>query len=130
MPLQKRSSVFVVNDDPSMRASIKRLLRAHGVHATLFDSTKALLDHDDFGRALCIVIDVDLKGQSGIELRRSLLNDGVTVPIIFITGNDSEANRLAAIESGCIAYLNKPFTAQSFFEAVARARAAAPPPTP
>jgi FixJ family two-component response regulator len=124
MPLQKRSSVFVVDDDAAMRTSIERLLRAHGVDATLFDSTRALLDHDDFSEALCIIIDVDLNGQSGIALRRSLAGQGVTAPVIFITGNDSEANRLAAIDSGCIAYLNKPFTAQSFYEAVARARAA------
>lgn len=106
-----------------MRTSIERLLRAHGVDAKLFDSTEALLDHDDFSAALCIIIDIDLNGQSGIALRRSLAERGIAAPVIFITGNDSEANRLAAIESGCIAYLNKPFTAQSFFEAVARARA-------
>jgi len=123
MFLSKRSSVFVVDDDASMRISIKRLLREHGFIATLFGSTQALLDHDDFSNAICIIIDINLNGQSGIELRRSLANEGVAAPVIFITGNDSQANRLAAIESGCIAYLNKPFTAQSFIAAVERARA-------
>ena len=55
-------------------------------------------------------------------MRRSLAHQGVTAPVIFITGNDSEADRLAAIESGCIAYLSKPFTAETFLEAIARAR--------
>jgi FixJ family two-component response regulator len=121
--LQRRSSVFVVDDDASMRVSVKRLLREHGFSATLFGSTKALLDHDDFGKAICIVIDINLNDQSGIELRRWLMNERVTAPVIYITGNDSQVNRSAAIESGCIAYLTKPFTAQSFIESIERARA-------
>jgi len=122
MPLQERSSIFVVDDDSSMRTSIERLLNARGVDAILFDSTEALFDHGDLKSALCIIIDVDLNGLSGIALRRSLAHQGVTAPVIFITGNDSEADRLAAIESGCIAYLSKPFTAETFLEAIARAR--------
>lgn len=106
-----------------MRTSIKRLLREHGFSATLFDSTKALLDNGDFDEAICIIIDIDLNGQCGIELRRRLAEQGVTVPVIYITGNDNRANRLAAIESGCIAYLTKPFTARSFIESIERARA-------
>lgn len=118
-----RTSVFVIDDDFSVRTSIKRLLREHGFTATLFDSTKALLDHADFGQAVCIIIDIDLNGQSGIELRRRLAKEGVTAPVIYITGNDCRANRLAAIESGCVAFLTKPFTAQSFIESIERARA-------
>ena len=121
--LPKRSSVFVVDDDVSMRMSIKRLLREHGFSTTLFGSTKALLDHDDFSKAICIIIDINLNDESGIELRRSLANEGVTAPVIYITGNDSQANRSAAIESGCVAYLTKPFTAQSIIKSIERARA-------
>jgi FixJ family two-component response regulator len=121
--LWKRSSVFVVDDDASMRVSVKRLLREHGFSATLFGSSKALLDHGDFGKAICIVIDINLNDQSGIELRRWLTNEGVAAPVIYITGNDSPANRSAAIESGCVAYLTKPFTARSLIESIERARA-------
>jgi FixJ family two-component response regulator len=112
----------VVDDDPPMRTSLKRLLREHGFDATVFESANALLDHSDFSRAVCIVIDINLDGQSGIDLRRRLTNDGVMAPVIYITGNDSQANRSAAIESGCIAYLTKPFTAQSLIESIERAR--------
>ena len=122
--MPERLSVFVVDDDASMRTSITRLLRQHGLSATVFGSGRALFDHNDFGKAICIIIDVNLNEQSGIELRRRLAQDGVKSPVIYITGNDSPAKRLAAIESGCIAYLNKPFTAQSFIEAVEQARAA------
>jgi FixJ family two-component response regulator len=119
-----RKSVFVVDDDPSMRIVMKRLLRAHGYNATLFDSANALLSQGDFGRAFCVILDINLNGESGIALRRSLADRGVRLPIIYITGDDSEANRAAAIESGCIAYVAKPFAAQSLIEPVARARAA------
>jgi DNA-binding response OmpR family regulator len=57
-------------------------------------------------------------------LRRQFLNRGVRLPVIFITGNDSDANRSAALESGCLAYLAKPFSASSLIEPLARARAA------
>ena len=101
-----------------------RLLREHGFNAKLFGSSDALLDCTDFGDAFCIILDIDLIDQSGIDLRRRLLDRGVRLPVIFITGNDSDANRLAALESGCIAYLAKPFSASSLIEPVERARAA------
>ncbi|PDT91071.1 response regulator [Bradyrhizobium sp. Y36] len=119
MPL--RRSVFVVDDDPSMRTSMNRLLRGYGFNATLFDSAGALLQHGKFDTAICIVLDIDLGGQSGIDVRRSLAEQGVTAPVIYITGNDSPANRAAALGSGCIAYLTKPFAAKSLIESVARA---------
>jgi FixJ family two-component response regulator len=100
---------------------MSRLLREHGLNATLFDSASALLSHADLNRAVCIVLDINLVDHSGIELRRQLSKEGVTVPVIYVTGNDSHANRSAAIESGCVAYLTKPFAAKSFIESVERA---------
>lgn len=123
MPIPK--SVFVVDDDPSMRMGLKRLLREHGFNVTLFESGVALLSHADFGKAFCVVLDVNLNDQSGIDLRRELLDRGVGLPVIFITGNDSDTNRSAAIKSGCVAYLTKPFSARSLVEPIERVRAAA-----
>ena len=100
---------------------MKRLLREHGFNATMFESANALLGHGDFSRAVCSVLDINLDGQSGIGLRRQLANMGVTVPVIYITGNDSQASRSAALESGCVAYLTKPFSAQSLIESIERA---------
>ena len=120
-----RRSVFVVDDDPSMRTGIKRLLRVHGFHSTLFESASALLAYGDFDKAFCFVMDINLNGESGIELCRRLADSGVSLPVIYITGNDSEANRENAIESGCIAYLTKPFTASSLIEPVERVHATA-----
>ena len=120
-----RRSVFVVDDDPSMLTGIKRLLRFHGFHSMLFGSANAVLTHDDFGDALCFIFDIDLNGESGIELCRCLVDKGIRLPVIYITGNDSEANRAAAIESGCIAYLTKPFAALSLIEPIEKVRVAA-----
>lgn len=117
-------SVFIVDDDPSIRASMFRLLREHGFVATLFESAGALLDHGGFDKAICIVLDINIDGKSGIDLRRRLSEKGVTAPVIYITGNDSTANRAAALASGCAAYLTKPFSAQSLIESVTRAAAA------
>jgi FixJ family two-component response regulator len=108
-----------------MLTGIKRLLRFHGFHSMLFGSANAVLTHDDFGDALCFIFDIDLNGESGIELCRCLVDKGIRLPVIYITGNDSEANRAAAIESGCIAYLTKPFAALSLIEPIEKVRVAA-----
>ena len=104
---------------------MKRLLNEHGFNVVLFESGVALLRRADFGSALCVIIDVNLDDQSGMDLRRQLADKGVQLPVIFITGNDSDANRSAAIDAGCIAFLSKPFAARSLIEAVERALAEA-----
>jgi len=69
------------------------------------------------------VLDINLSDGSGIELRHQLAQKGVRVPVIYITGNDSDATRMAAMASGCLAYLTKPFTARSLIEPIERAAA-------
>jgi FixJ family two-component response regulator len=121
--LSYRKAVFVVDDDPSMLKGMRRLLKQHGYDTVPFETAKALKDHGDFGQAFCIVLDVNLSDGSGIDLRHQLVESGVGLPVIYITGNDSHATRMAAIASGCLAYLTKPFTAQSLIESIERAAA-------
>jgi FixJ family two-component response regulator len=104
-----------------MRTGIKRLLGVHGFHSTLFQSAGALLNCDDFDKAFCVIMDINLNGDSGIELCRRLADSGVSLPVVYITGNDSEANRAGAIRSGCIAYLTKPFAASALIDSVKKA---------
>jgi FixJ family two-component response regulator len=118
-------AIFIVDDDPSMLKGMCRLLRQRGFEAVPFEPAKALRDHDGFDQALCIVLDINLSDGSGIELRHQLADQGVTAPVIYITGNDSDATRMAALASGCLAYLTKPFSAQSLIEPIQRAAAAA-----
>jgi FixJ family two-component response regulator len=89
----------------------------------LFDSAESLQAHEDFSQAFCIILDIDLNGVSGIELRRWLANSGITLPIIYVTGNDGPAVRAAALRSGCLAYLTKPVSAATLAEKLVQASA-------
>jgi FixJ family two-component response regulator len=119
--LSDRKIVFVVDDDPGMLRGIKRLLREHGYDSVLFPSAAALQSHDHFEQAACVILDIHLNDESGIEVRHRLKAAGVSLPVIYITGKDNHATRMAALESGCIAYLTKPFAAQALIEPIARA---------
>jgi FixJ family two-component response regulator len=121
--LSKPKTVFVVDDDPGMLRGVKRLLGAHGYDSVLFESARAFQEHHDFRQALCVVLDINLKDDSGIEVNRRLKSAGVSLPVIFITGNDNPATRMAAMASGCLAYLTKPFVANSLIEPIARVAA-------
>ena len=127
--MDQRKVVFVIDDDPSMLKGMRRLLKQHGFETVPFETARALQDHEDFEQAICLVVDINLGDGSGIELRHRLAEAGVSVPVIYITGNDSDATRMAAMASGCVAYLTKPFSAQSLIEPIKRAAAAFGPAT-
>ena len=77
--------------------------------------------HTDFEEAVCIILDINLNDGSGIELRHHLNDAGVSVPVIFMTGNANPAVHRAALDSGCIAFLTKPFSALSLIEPLKKA---------
>ena len=107
-----------------MLRSVARLLRQIGYASLLFPSAEAFVKHSDFGNALCILLDINLGAGSGIELRHHLKAAGNSVPVIYMTGNDTPAVREAAHQSGCLAYLTKPFSAMSLIEPLKIASAA------
>ncbi len=121
--LPNRKLVFVVDDDPSTLKGVRRLLRQYGYDSVLFPSAEAFENHGDFEKVVCIVLDINLNDRSGIELRHRLKAAGVSVPVIYMTGNDNPGVRKAALESGCLAYLTKPFSAKALIEPVGRASA-------
>ena len=121
--MPNRNVVFVVDDDPGMLRSVNRLLRSNGYDSLLFSSAKAFKNHVDFEGAVCVVLDINLEDGSGIELRHRLKAAGHSVPVIYMTGNDNPAVRKAALQSGCLAYLTKPFSAKSLMEPLQRASA-------
>jgi FixJ family two-component response regulator len=120
---KNRNRVLVVDDDVGMLRAIKRLLQQHDYEPILFSSAQAFKDHTDFEKAACVILDVDLKDRSGIEPRHGLKSAGVLVPVIYITGNQAPAVREAALGSGCVAFLTKPFSAQELIEPLTRASA-------
>ena len=119
--LQDRNLVLVVDDDPGILKGVQRLLRQHAYEAILFSSAEAFKNHTDFEQAACVILDINLNDGSGIELRHRLRADGISVPVIYITGNDNPAVRKAALDSGCIAFLTKPFSVQELIEPLKRA---------
>jgi FixJ family two-component response regulator len=87
--LPNRDVVFVVDDDPGMLTSMKRLLRQHGYDSVLFSSATAFGKEGDFDNALYVLLDINLGDGSGIELRHQLIDAGIAVPVIYMTGNEN-----------------------------------------
>ncbi len=121
--MQDRNLVLVVDDDSGILEGLERLLRAHAYVPILFSSAEAFNNHTDFDSAVCVILDINLNDGSGIELRHRLRADGISVPVIYMTGNEDPAVREAALDSGCIAFLTKPFSTQSLIEPLKKASA-------
>ncbi len=105
-----------------MLKAVALLLRHHGYGSMLFSSAEAFEEHGNFENVLCVLLDINLNDyRSGIALRLRLAAAGVSVPVIFMTGDDDPAVRNNALELGCLAYLTKPFSARSLIEQLERA---------
>jgi len=113
--------VIVVDDDAGLLKSVARLLACHGIESRTFASAEALLESDSVQTATCLLLDIQLGGISGIELQRRLAASGSKWPVIFMTASDDEAARNEAMETGCIAYLQKPFDSQVLLGAIGKA---------
>ena len=118
-----RNLVLVVDDDLGMLRAVMRLLRQHDYEPILFSSAQAFKSHTDYEKAACVILDIDLNDGSGIELRHGLKAAGLSVPVIYITGNETSAVREAALGSGCVAFLTKPFSAKELIEPLKKASA-------
>jgi FixJ family two-component response regulator len=121
--VQDRNLVLVVDDDLGMLRAVKRLLQQHAYEPVLFSSAQAFKNYTDFETATCVILDINLNDGSGIELRHCLKADGISVPIIYMTGNRDPAVRKAALDSGCVAFLTKPFSGQELMEPLKKASA-------
>jgi FixJ family two-component response regulator len=117
----ERNLVYVLDDDPDMLRGLERLLKAFGYRPKLFQSAEAFFVAPYEEHAVCLVLDVQLNGISGIDVKRRLMCSGVSLPVIFITGNNNEATRRLIEEVGCVAYLPKPFSATSLAAAIEQA---------
>ena len=123
--MKDRNIVLVVDDDPGVLKGVQRLLRAHAYEPILFSSAEAFKNHTDFETAACVILDINLNDGSGIELRHRLKADRISVPVIYMTGNEDPVVREAALSSGCIAFLTKPFSTRELIEPLHRAAGSA-----
>lgn len=113
--------VAVIDNDQSMLTSIGRLLSARGITSELYISAESFIAATAASAADCLLVDINLDGISGIELRRKLTASGSSIPTIFMTAVDDEEIRQTAIEAGCIAFLRKPFAARLLIDAIDKA---------
>jgi FixJ family two-component response regulator len=113
--------VFVVDDDASVRRALERLLRAAGYEVRAFASAREILARDDAGDPACVVVDVRMPGQGGLELYEALVSRGRAVSVIFMTGHGEIPMAVKAMEAGAVDFLTKPFTDEALLDAIARA---------
>jgi RNA polymerase sigma factor (sigma-70 family) len=110
--------VFVVDDDPSVRSSLKFLMSSVGLQVESFDSADALLQRKLPDAPSCLVLDVRLRGLSGLDFQRELAARNCHMPIIFITGHGDIPMSVRAMKAGAIEFLTKPFRDQDLLDAV------------
>jgi len=110
--------VYVIDDDPSVRAALEDLLASMGLQVRAFASTQAFLEHELEDAPACLVLDVRMPGQSGIEFHRTMGSHGLQLPVVFITGHGDIAMGVNAIKDGAIEFLTKPFRDQELLDAI------------
>ena len=114
-------TVFVIDDDAHMRASIAGLLKSVGLRSETFGTAHEFLNRRPPDGPSCLVLDVRLPGMNGLEVQRELAAGGVSTPIIFITGHGDIPMSVKAIKSGAVEFLTKPFDDQELLDAIYQA---------
>lgn len=113
--------VLVVDDDPDVRASLTDMFSSVGMDVIVFASTAEMLKQGVPNRPSCLVLDLRLPGSSGLDLQAKLRDDGIDIPIIFITGHADVSTSVRAMKAGALDFLPKPFREQELLDAVAEA---------
>ena len=118
---EERPTVFVVDDDASMREALKNLLRSVGLAVETFGSAQEFLSSRRSKAPGCLVLDVRLPGLSGLDLQRQLADANLQIPIVFITGHGDIQMSVRAMKAGAVEFLTKPFRDQDLLDAVQQA---------
>ena len=111
-------AVFVVDDDPSMRAALGDLISSIGLQARLFASPQEFLQSNPPDILGCLVLDVRLPGMSGLTFQSKLARAGIAFPVIFITGHGDIPMSVRAMKTGAVEFLTKPFHDQDLLDAI------------
>jgi FixJ family two-component response regulator len=121
MTSRSAPTVFVIDDDADVRLSIQGLLKSAGIRSESFETAEAFLERKEPDGRGCLVLDVSLPGVSGMELQRKLVDAGVRIPIIFLTGHGDIPMTVKALKSGAMEFLTKPFVDQDLLNAIQQA---------
>src|SRR5258708_34732739 len=114
-------TVFVVDDDAGVRASIEGLLKSVGLRSECFGTAQEFMRSKRPDAPGCLVLDVRLPGVNGLDFQRELADAGVRIPVIFITGHGDIPMTVRAMKSGAVEFLTKPFRDQDLLDAVHQA---------
>lgn len=118
MTTNTTSTVFLVDDDESVRTSLSRALKKRGFPVLTFESALRFLDEYDPDLPGCLVLDYELPGLDGLELQKRLVKDGVAIPIIFISGHGGVPESVQAMKAGAVDFLEKPFRQHLLVECI------------
>ena len=110
--------VFVIDDDPSVRSSLKFLISTVGLQVESFDSAETFLKRKPPQTTSCLVLDVRLRGLSGLDFQRELAAKSIRIPIVFITGHGDILMSVRAMKAGAVEFLTKPFRDQDLLDAI------------
>jgi FixJ family two-component response regulator len=117
-PADEQPVVFVVDDDSSMRATLTDVMRSVGLQVQTFASAREFMGSKLPDAPGCLVLDVRLPGQSGLEFQRTLAESGMDLPVVFITGHGDVPMSVRAMKAGAVDFLIKPFRDQDLLDAV------------
>ena len=120
MPEQD-ATVFVVDDDASVREAIAALLRSAGLNAEVFGTAHEFLATPPADLPSCLVLDVRLPGLSGLDLQARMAERRLDIPIVFITGHGDVPTSVRAMKAGALEFLTKPFSDQELLDAIGKA---------
>jgi FixJ family two-component response regulator len=117
----KGSTVYVVDDDASMRRSLSNLLESVGLRVETFESSQAFLAFPRSDAPSCLILDVRLRGENGLTFQQVAARLGLSMPILFMTGYGDMQMSVKAMKAGAVDFLAKPFHEQDMLDAVAQA---------
>jgi FixJ family two-component response regulator len=121
MKLSPAPTVFVVDDDDLVRTSIQGMLKSVGVHAETFGTAQEFLVNRRPDGPSCLVLDISLPGINGLDFQHQLVDAGILIPVIFITGHGDIPMTVKAMKSGAVEFLTKPFRDQDLLDAIHQA---------
>ena len=118
MAEQRTQLVCVVDDDESLRRSVRNLLSSVGVRVETFASAEEFLESTQRASAGCLVLDLGMAGMNGLDLLNHLAATGSRIPVIILTAHGGEEARRRSLEAGAVAFLEKPFRSNALLDAV------------
>jgi len=115
---ERDATIFVVDDDPSVRRGLERLLRAVGYRVETYASAEQFIERENLDGPGCLVVDVRMPGKGGLEVQQMLVERGSLLPIIFITGHGDVPTVVRAMKGGAVDFLLKPFDDEELLAAI------------